>query len=310
VSIQVSSGGLNRPGLDPITGGPEGGDVVRQPRAAQVIRDALFGTLLGRVGLAILIFVLLFCFVGPHVYHTDQITPSPTQLQRHPGAKHLLGTDGQGFDELGRLMIGGQSALEIGLASAALASLFGTLYGAVAGYFGGVIDAVLMRVVDVALSVPYLLFLLVLASIFSVNTKELIIVLALFAWLSPARLVRGETLTLRTREFVQAAKLMGAGSSRIVVRHIVPNALGTIVVNTTFQVADAILAVAALSFLGLGPPLPAFNWGGMLNDGIMYLAAGSWWLVYPVGIAIVLTVIAFNFLGEGLEEALGARSRT
>lgn len=310
MSIQVSSGGLNRPGLDPITGGPEGGDVVRQPRAGQVIRDALFGTLLGRVGLAILIFVLLFCFVGPHVYHTDQITPSPTELQRHPGAKHLLGTDGQGFDELGRLMIGGQSALEIGLASAALASLFGTLYGAVAGYFGGVIDAVLMRVVDVALSVPYLLFLLVLASIFSVNTKELIIVLALFAWLSPARLVRGETLTLRTREFVQAAKLMGAGSSRIVVRHIVPNALGTIVVNTTFQVADAILAVAALSFLGLGPPLPAFNWGGMLNDGIMYLAAGSWWLVYPVGIAIVLTVIAFNFLGEGLEEALGARSRT
>lgn len=310
MSIQVSSGGLNRPGLDPITGGPEAGDIVQQPRALQVIKDAIFGTVLGRVGFGILVFILLFCFVGPHIHHTDQITPSPTELQRGPSGKHLLGTDGQGFDELGRLMIGGQSALEIGLAAAALASIFGTLYGAVAGYFGGVVDAVLMRIVDVALSVPYLLFLLVLASIFSVNTKELIIVLALFAWLGPARLVRGETLTLRTREFVQAARLMGAGSPRIVLRHIVPNALGTIVVNTTFQVADAILAVAALSFLGLGPPLPAFNWGGMLSDGVMYLAAGSWWLVYPVGIAIVLTVIAFNFLGEALEEALGARSRT
>ena len=310
MSIHVSSGGLQRPSLDSVTGGPEGGDIVRQPRAAQVIRDALFGTLLGRVGFGIIVFILLFCFVGPHLYHTDQLTPSPTEIQRHPGAEHLLGTDGQGFDELGRMMIGGQSALEIGLAAAALASIFGTLYGAIAGYFGGVVDAILMRIVDVALSIPYLLFLLVLASIFTVNTRQLIIVLALFSWLGPARLVRGETLTLRTREFVQAAKLMGAGSPRIVIRHIVPNALGTIVVNTTFQVADAILAVAALSFLGLGPPLPAFNWGGMLNDGIMYLAAGSWWLVYPVGIAIVLTVIAFNFLGEALEEALGARTRS
>ena len=310
MSIQVSSGGLQRPGLDPVTGGPEAGDIVQQPRALQVIKDAVFGTLLGRVGFGILVFILLFCFVGPHIYHTDQITPSPTELQHKPSGKHLLGTDGQGFDEVGRLMIGGQSALEIGLAAAALASIFGTLYGAIAGYFGGVVDAVLMRIVDVALSVPYLLFLLVLASIFSVNTKELILVLALFAWLGPARLVRGETLTLRTREFVQAAKLMGAGSPRIVIRHIVPNALGTIVVNTTFQVADAILAVAALSFLGLGPPLPAFNWGGMLSDGVMYLASGAWWLVYPVGIAIVLTVIAFNFLGEALEEALGARQRT
>jgi len=309
MSIQASSGGLNRRVLDDIATGDQ--TLPTQPiRAGQIIRDALFGTLLGRIGLGIVIFIVLFCFVGPLIYHTDQLTPSPTEIQRAPGARHLLGTDGQGFDELGRLMKGGQAALEVGLASAFLASVFGTVYGAVAGYFGGFVDALLMRIVDVALAVPGLLLLLVLASIFSVNTRELIIVLSLFAWLGPARLVRGETLTLRTREFVQAAKLMGAGSPRIVLRHIVPNALGTIVVNTTFQVADAILLMAALSFLGLGPPLPAFNWGGMLNDGIMYLAAGSWWLVYPVGIAIVLTVIAFNFLGEALEEALGARSRT
>jgi peptide/nickel transport system permease protein len=171
------------------------------------------------------------------------------------------------------------------------------------------VDAVLMRAVDVALAVPGLLLLLLLASIFSPTTRELIIVLALFAWLTPARLVRSETLTLRTREFVQAARLMGASSTRIVVRHIVPNALGTILVNTTFQIADATLAVASLSFLGLGPQEPSVNWGGMLSDGVDYLAAGSWWLVYPVGVAIVLTVIAFNFLGEGFEQALGVRNR-
>jgi peptide/nickel transport system permease protein len=199
--------------------------------------------------------------------------------------------------------------IEIAFAAAVLATIVGVLYGAVAGYFGGLVDAVLMRAVDVALAVPGLLLLLLLASIFSPTTRELIIVLALFAWLTPARLVRSETLTLRTREFVQAARLMGASSTRIVVRHIVPNALGTILVNTTFQIADATLAVASLSFLGLGPQEPSVNWGGMLSDGVDYLAAGSWWLVYPVGVAIVLTVIAFNFLGEGFEQALGVRNR-
>jgi peptide/nickel transport system permease protein len=309
MSIQISSGGLGRPGLDD-TLEPEGGAAVTRPVGfGRLVRDALFGTTLGRIGFALLVFTVLFCFAGPLIHHTDQVTPHPTQIELAPSHTHWLGTDGQGFDELGRLMVGGQSALEIGFAAAILASLFGVIYGAISGYFGGVVDAVLMRVVDIALAIPGLLLLLLLASIFSPSTTELIFVITLFAWLTPARLVRSETLTLRTREFVQAAKLMGAGRSRIVMRHIVPNALGTIVVNTTFQVADAILIVASLSFLGLGPQEPSVNWGGMLSDGIEYLAVGSWWLVYPVGLAIIVTVIAFNFLGEGLEEALGIRSR-
>jgi peptide/nickel transport system permease protein len=233
-----------------------------------------------------------------------------TIIVKPPSGQHLLGTDANGFDELGQLMLGGQSALEIGLASAFLASIFGALYGAVAGYLGGFWDAVLMRVVDTMLAVPGLLLLLLLAVIWSNSTPALIVILGLFAWLGPARLVRGETLTLRTREYVQAARLVGAGNMRIVVRHIVPNAIGTIVVNTTFQIADAILALASLSFLGLGPPPPAVNWGGILSDGSDYLVDGAWWLVYPAGVAIVLTVIAFNFLGEGIEEALGVRART
>ena len=252
---------------------------------------------------------MLFCFAGPLIYHTDLINANEALIVKPPSSQHLLGTDGNGFDELGALMAGGQTALEIGLASAVLASVFGALYGAVAGYVGGFWDGLLMRIVDTMLAVPGLLLLLLLAVIFSDSTPVLIIILALFAWLGPARLIRGETLTLRTREYVQAARLMGASGFRIILRHIVPNALSTIVVNTTFQVADAILALASLSFLGLGPPPPAVNWGGMLSDGSDYLVQGAWWLVYPTGAAIVIIVVAFNFLGEGIESALGVHAR-
>lgn len=307
MSVSSGSGGLLRPGLEGLA---EGGEVGVGLRRGQLVKQMLWGSRLAKVGTVLVVAIMLFCFVGPHLYVTEHVRPNEGLIARPPDGNHLLGTDGSGFDELGQLMIGGQSALEIGLASAFIASLFGTLYGAVAGYLGGFWDGVLMRVVDTMLAVPGLLLLLLLAVIFSNSTPVLILILSLFAWLGPARLVRGETLTLRTREYVQAAKLMGAGGFRIVLRHIVPNALGTIVVNTTFQVADGILALASLAFLGLGPPPPATNWGGILSDGSDYLVAGSWWLVYPAGVAIVITVVAFNFLGEGLEEALGARARS
>ena len=307
MSIHTGSQGMLRPAQEKIA---EGGEVGVGLRRGEILRDMFWGGRLAKIGTCIIVFVVLFCFVGPLIYRTNQTDANELLITQAPSRAHLLGTDGNGFDELGQLMLGGQSALEIGLASAFLASIFGALYGAVAGYLGGFWDALLMRVVDTMLAIPGLLLLILLAVIFSSSLPVLIFILALFAWLGPARLVRGETLTLRTREYVQAAKLMGAGSMRIVVRHIVPNALGTIVVNTTFQVADAILALASLSFLGLGPPPPAANWGGILSDGSEYLVQGAWWLVYPAGAAIVITVIAFNFLGEGIEEALGARSRT
>jgi peptide/nickel transport system permease protein len=303
----MSGQGMLRPGLEAIA---EGGEVGAGVSRGELLREMLWGGRLSKIGTITIVVVVLFCFAGPHLYHTDQIHPNDLLIVKGPTRHHWLGTDGNGFDEVGQLMLGGQTALEIGLASAFLASIFGTLYGAVAGYLGGFWDALLMRIVDTMLAVPGLLLLLLLTVIFSNSTPVLIIVLALFAWLGPARLVRGETLTLRVREYVQAATLMGASGIRIVLRHIVPNALGTIVVNTTFQVADGILALASLSFLGLGPAPPAANWGGILSDGSDYLNSGAWWLVYPAGVAIVLTVVAFNFLGEGIEEALGARART
>jgi peptide/nickel transport system permease protein len=306
MSINSGSQGMLRPAQEKIA---EGGEVGVGLRRGEIFREMFWGGRLARIGTITIVFVVLFCFVGPLIYRTNQVNPNQLLITKPPSSQHLLGTDGNGFDELGQLMIGGQSALEIGLASAFLASIFGALYGAVAGYLGGFWDGLLMRIVDTMLAIPGLLLLLLLAVIFSNTTPVLILILALFSWLGPARLVRGETLTLRTREYVQAARLMGASNTRIVLRHIVPNALGTIVVNTTFNVADSILALASLSFLGLGPPPPAANWGGILSDGSEYLTAGAWWLVYPAGAAIVVTVVAFNFLGEGIEEGLGARAR-
>ena len=193
------------------------------------------------------------------------------------------------------------------MAAAFLASVWGTAVGAVAGYLGGVVDGLLMRMVDALLAIPSLLLILLLASVFTPSTLMLIVVITFVSWPSTARLVRGDALSLRSRDYVLAAKVVGADGPRIILRHIVPNSIGTIVVQTTFEIANAILLLAALSFLGLGVPPPAANWGGMLTDGLNYIQVGYWWLIYPAGTAIVLTVIAFNFVGDALRDALEVR---
>jgi peptide/nickel transport system permease protein len=258
-------------------------------------------------GLIVLVAIILFCFVGPLVYHTDQVHTNLSESLQAPSSSHLLGTDEAGYDQLGRLMEGGQTSLEVGVAAAVIATLFGLLWGAVAGYLGGLADTLMMRVVDGLLAIPALFILLLLASAFPPNTGMLIIVVAVVAWLGPARLVRAEALSLRERDYVRAVRVMGGGSSRAIVRHIVPNSAGTIVVNATFQVADAILLIAALSYLGLGIPPPAANWGSMLTNAVNHIYGGQWWLIYPPGVAIVITVVAFNFIGDGLRDRLDVR---
>ncbi len=259
------------------------------------------------IGLGIVVLIVLFSFVGPHLYHTDQVHTDFSQVNQPPSSKHPLGTNTVGYDVLGRLMLGGQSSLEVGFAAAILASLVGTAWGAVAGFAGGWVDAIMMRIVDSFLSIPPLLLLLLLASVVTPTIPILIVVIGLIAWLPTARLIRGESLLLRVREFVQASKVVGGRNTHIIVRHIVPNVIGTLVVQTTFSVANAILVLAALSFLGLGPPPPAANWGEMLTNGLSYVYDGYWWLIYPAGVAIVLTVVAFNFIGDGLRDALEVR---
>ena len=220
------------------------------------------------------------------------------------------GTDNSGFDILGRLMFGGKNSLIVGFVAALAATIFGVVYGAVSGFVGGWVDALMMRFIDVLLSIPQLFLLIVLAVIFHPSLHILILVIAVVAWLVPGRLIRGETLTLRVREYVQAVRVMGGSRSRIIFRHIIPNTVGTIVVNATFQVADAILLLAALGFLGLGLPAPQTDWGAMLSNGVEYATGGYWWLIYPAGFCIVIVVVAFNFVGDALRDSLEVRLQT
>ncbi|HEX3801807.1 MAG TPA: ABC transporter permease [Solirubrobacteraceae bacterium] len=264
---------------------------------------------LGVAGLALIGLLIAFCFLGPVIHPTDQVHANIDIINIGPSSEHLLGTDANGYDILGRLMVGGRDSLEIGVAVALLATLFGALWGAVAGLTGGALDALMMRVVDTLLALPAIFVLIYLATVVQPTVPLLIAVIALLSWLGPARLIRGETLSLRTREFVEAARSAGASRTRIVLRHLLPNTLGTLVVNATFQVADAIIVLATLSFLGFGLPPPAATWGGVLYQGTTYLFDGYWWEVYPAGILLMLTVIAFNLVGDALRETVDSRAR-
>lgn len=291
---------------------PDGGDVTSTGGVLRQIARVFVENKLAVAGLVVLVLMVGFCFIGPLVYHTDQtnaqrILLSSTPENGAPSAANPLGTDAQGFDILGRLMFGGKASLIVGFAAAAAATIFGAMYGAISGFFGGWIDALMMRLVDILLSVPQLFLLIVAAVIFHTSLLLLIIIIAFVAWLVPGRLIRGETLTLRVREYVQAVRVMGGSRKRIVLRHIIPNAIGTIVVNATFQVADAILLLAALGFLGLGLPAPQTDWGSMLANGTNSALNGFWWQIYPAGICIVLVVVALNFIGDALRDSLEVR---
>ncbi len=288
---------------------PEGGEIGAVQSGWRLALREFASNRLAVAGFGILIFFVLFCFVGPFIYHTDQINTNDLLANMPPSGQHLLGTDGQGFDELGRMMKGGQASLEIGFFAAFVAIVIGTLFGAVSGLIGGFVDSALMRVVDVFLSVPFLFVVLILAVKFGASVLSLSLVIGFFAWQVPARLVRGEVLTLRERDFVLAARTAGAGSWRLISRHLLPNALGVVIVNVTFQVADAILAVAYVGFLGFGLHYPNVDWGDMLSEGSTFLQDGYWWLIYPVGACIVLTVMALNFIGDALRDAMDVRLR-
>jgi peptide/nickel transport system permease protein len=290
------------PGLPPADGEARSGRAPRRRMLAAFARNRQ-----ARLGVGLIVVIALFCFVGPFLYRTDQTTVRLGLATLPPSARHPLGTDGSGYDVLGRLMAGGQSSLELGFSVAIVSTVVGACYGAIAGYAGGIADAVMMRVVDTFLAIPGLVLLLILVNLFTPNIWLVILLLSALSWLAVSRLVRGEVLSLRTREFVQAARMMGSGSGRILVRHLLPNAIGVIVVNATFTIADAILTLSALSFLGLGLPPPHSDWGSMLSNGLNYLFDGYWWLVYPPALILIITVVAFNLIGDAIRESLDVR---
>ena len=299
------------PSLSPldVTHAPEGGEVGAVQSGWRLAFREFMRNKLAVAGMAILLFFVVFCFLGPVFYHGNTINSDLLHTKLPPQAGFPLGTTDQGFDELGLLMKGGQAALEVGFFAAFIGIVIGMLWGAIAGLAGGLLDSAMMRVVDIFLSIPFLFIVLIVAVRYGASVLGLSLIIGGFTWLVPARLVRGEVLTLRTRDFVSAARTAGSGRWRLIRRHLLPNALGVIVVNVTFNVADAILAVAALGFLGFGLHYPSEDWGDMLSNGISYMQDGYWWLVFPVGASIVLVVMACNLIGDALRDSLDVRLR-
>jgi peptide/nickel transport system permease protein len=285
----------------------EGGEVYKQGSVFQLVLRTFTKNKLAIVGVVIVCFMVVFCFAGPQLYRTDQVYTNIMNSNETPSWSHLLGTDQNGYDILGRLMVGGQTSIEIGFCVAIMATFLGVVWGAIAGYAGKMVDTVMMRIVDVLLAIPIVFLFIFISTIITPSTWLLIAVLTGLSWLAPSRLVRAETLSLRTREYVHAVRVMGGRTRRIVFRHIIPNAIGTIIVNLTFQIADAILVLAVLQYLGFGLPPPTATWGGMLSSGSELLSDGYWWEVYPALLTIVLIVVAFNFIGDALRDSFEVR---
>lgn len=279
---------------------------VRGSRALRtLVRHPLFWT--GAIGF---LFMVAFAFLGPAIYGVNAYAIHMADTLQGPSRLFPLGTDNLGRDELASVMLGGQTSILVGLSAAVSSMVIGVIVGVVAAWFGGWVDTVLMRLIDLVRSIPALFLLIFLSSLFQPTALLLVVLIAFLSWSAISRLVRAEVLSLRERTFVEASIAAGAPRSRIMLRHLLPNAMGTVIVATTFLVADGILLVAALSFLGLGLPPPTPNWGAELATSMSYLAQGNWWMVYPPGLAILTTVISINFLGDAMREAFDGRLRT
>ncbi len=289
-------------------GVPAGGEIAGPAVSRNLLLDDFLHSKRAMGACAVVVVLILFCFVGPLIYRTNQTVTNLALENLPPGAGRPLGTDQYGIDILGRLMVGGQSSLELGFAVAIASTVIGSLYGAISGMIGGVGDAILMRIVDTLLAVPTFILLLILSSMFTLNLATIIGILTLLSWPYVCRLVRAQVLSLKTREFVQASTAMGSTRTRILFRHMIPNTFNIFIVTATFAVADAIYALSALSFLGLGPPPPFEDWGTQLTDGVGNLFNSYPWEVYPALIMLVVTVLAFRQIGDALNDISSARS--
>jgi peptide/nickel transport system permease protein len=256
----------------------------------------------GFASLIVLILLYLLAFAGPLIYRTSPNEIDLLNLLGHPSAQHLLGTDDNGRDILARLLYGGRVSLIVGLIAVVIADTVGVLFGAFAGYFGKGIDSVLMRITDALLAIPSFFLLLVVLSLFGPSLSKLEVAIGLTSWMTIARLVRGEFLRYKEAEFVQAAKAMGASDLRVIFRHIMPQAVSSVIVASSVLVGGVIIAESALSYLGLGVQPPQASWGNMLTGAQNFVFTEPALAIYP-GLLIVLTVAAFNYFGEGLRIA-------
>jgi peptide/nickel transport system permease protein len=263
---------------------------------------------LALVGLGVLV---LFAFAAVFANYLAGYDPNRgdfTQLRAAPSAKHILGTDSAGRDVMARLLFGARISMTVGVVSVTIAALIGTLVGVQAGFAGGWIDNLLMRFTEVVMTFPVLFAVIVLVALVGPNVFNVVLVIGVLGWPGLARLLRGQTLSLREMDYVTAARATGARDRRIVFLHVMPGLLPYIMVASTLGIASAILTEAALSFLGLGVQIPVSSWGNMLNSAQSLTVLQSMpWLWIPPGAAIALTVLAANFLGDGLRDALDPR---
>jgi oligopeptide transport system permease protein len=264
------------------------------------------------LGAALLVLVFLACFLLPSLLGLDPVSVNPADHHRPPSRQHLFGTDNVGRDYLARVLVGGQTSLLVGLAATLASVTVGVFVGAVAGYFGGRLDDVMMRLVDFLYGIPYMFLVILIMLMFSETARgealPVFIALGLVQWLTMARVVRGQVLTLRRREFVLAARLLGASDLRIITLHILPNIAGVILVYATLTVPAVIILESFLSFLGLGVKL---SWGQLVAEavGVVNPIESFWWLLLWPSALLALTLFSLNYLGDGLRDALDPKTR-
>ncbi len=257
-----------------------------------------------------LILLFVYSFGGGLIFSEQAANFTNTAIRLNPPSPaHPFGTDTVGRDILARTIQGGQISLLIGLTAAFLEIFLGVIIGAIAGYYGGWLDSVLMRFTEAMLIIPQIFLLIVMATIFGGSVTMIILIIAFTSWMTVARIVRAEFLSIKENEFVLAARAIGTPTRQIIFRHILPNSVAPIVVAATLGVANAILNEAYISFLGLGVQPPTATWGNMLDGSYNYIENAAWLWIFP-GLLILLTVLSINFLGDGLRDALDPRSRT
>ena len=264
-------------------------------------------TTLARLGLAILSVLLLVAAAAPWIAPADPNHQVLSENLRGPSPAHPLGQDRAGRDILSRILYGARVSVLVGFTTVAMSLALGVLLGSLAGYFGGLTDDAIMRTIDVLQAFPGILLAIALTAVLGPSLRNVVLALSVLGWIGYARIVRGQFLKLRGMEYVHAARALGAGDLRIIVRHILPNVWAPVIVQATFGVAAAILAEASLSFLGLGTQgIP--SWGGMLNEGIDFLLFAPHVAIFP-GLALMITILGLNFLGDGLRDRLDPRMR-
>jgi peptide/nickel transport system permease protein len=279
-----------------------------QPRRSVVLRRFRENKL-AVAGLIVIVLMYAVAIAAPLISRYDPTVLQPGARSKPPSAEHWLGTDRNTRDVYARLIVGARVSLSVGFTAVLIIMSVGTALGAIAGFFGGIVDAIIMRFTDILLSIPQILLLISAAALFKASLKTTVIVIGLTSWPGAARLVRGQFLSLRNQEFVTAARAIGATPAQIIRRHLFPNTLAVIIVEATLWLSYAILLEAALSYLGLGVQIPTPSWGNMLQQGQTELLNGAWWLTLFPGLAIFITVLAFNLMGDGLRDALDPRLR-